>query len=87
MQMYDLGNRLAPVLQLGEEFAETKPPPPSGSKLKLSGKHQSNVSLESSETTTTTEGGEDGVQEAIMQEATGQGEKKGSLLDKTTPVL
>lgn len=88
VQMYDLGNRLAPALQLGEEFAETKPPPPSGDKLKMSvpGKQQvSTVSSESSETTTTTEGGEGG--DGNGQESSVQGERKGSILDKTTAVL
>ena len=71
--MYDLGNRLAPVLQLGEEFAETKPPPPSGELKTTLGDtvhKRSSVSTMSDITSDTS------------------GDRKLSLkVDKTTPVL
>lgn len=86
--MYDLGNKLAPVLQLGEEFAKSKPPSSTEAAAKSSGsglgsgsgpesvkKQGSSVSTVS-ETTTDT------------RDISGGSDRKMSLkVDKTTPVL
>ena len=94
LQMYDLGNKLAPALQLGEEYTKSLPPPASATALsspeeaaKKAGKGLSTVpesTEDSSSDKTSSAGGERtrGEEEEGLRRMS-----QSIILDKTTPVL
>lgn len=94
LQMYDLGNKLAPALQLGEEYTKSLPPPTPKAALsspeeaaRKVGSRLSTVT-ESTEDSSSDKASSAGGERAADEDGSGLRKLSQSvILDKTTPVL